>query len=431
MAGMESQRWFDRARAVMPGGVNSPVRAFRAVGGAPPVIRQAEGCRLVDVDGCAYVDYVGSWGAMIAGHAHPDVVRRVSESVSRGSSFGTSSTAEILLAEEIRRRVSCIEKIRMVNSGTEAVMSAVRLARAATGRSMLVKFDGGYHGHADGVLVRAGSGPAALGLADSPGVTPAAARDTLSIPYNDPNAVESAFAAFPDAIAAVIVEPVAGNMGVVPPEPAFLQSLRETTARHGAFLIFDEVMTGFRVARGGAVERYAVTPDLVTFGKIIGGGLPVGAFAGPAVWMDRMAPVGPVYQAGTLSGNPVAMTAGLATIELLDESAYARLESVSARLEQGIRDAVENAGVPATVQRVASMLTLFFTNRPVRNFDDARRADHSRFARFFHAMLEGGVHLPPSGYEAWFVSLAHTDEVIDFTIDCVRRAMKSSAGQPV
>lgn len=431
MAGTESQRWFDRARTVMPGGVNSPVRAFRAVGGTPPVIRQAEGCRLVDVDGRAYVDYVGSWGAMIAGHAHPEVVRRVSEAVAKGSSFGTSSTAEILLAEEIRRRVPFAEKIRMVNSGTEAVMSAIRLARAATGRSMVVKFDGGYHGHADGVLVRAGSGPATLGLADSPGVTPAAARDMLSIPYNDPHAVEAALAAFPDAVAAVIVEPVAGNMGVVPPEPTFLRHLREITSRYGALLIFDEVMTGFRVARGGAAERYAVKPDLVTFGKIIGGGFPVGAFAGPAGVMDRLAPDGPVYQAGTLSGNPVAMTAGLATLELLDESTYSQLESASARLEQGIRDALEDARVPATVHRVASMLTLFFTDRPVRNFDDARRADHARFARFFHAMLDSGAHLPPSGYEAWFVSLAHADDVIDFTVDCVRKALRSSAGQAV
>ncbi len=419
-----SEQWFSRARQLMPGGVNSPVRAFRSVGGTPRFIRRAAGCRMTDVDGRTYIDYVGSWGPMILGHAAPAVLAEIEEALRRGTSFGAPSPLEVELAEEIRSRVPSVERIRMVNSGTEAAMSALRVARAGTGRDKVVKFTGCYHGHADAMLVKAGSGVAALGLPDSPGVPAGATETTLTVPFNDLSAVGEVFALAGPQIAAVIVEPVAGNMGVVPPDDGFLQGLRRITIDHGALLIFDEVMTGFRVARGGAQARYDVRPDLTTFGKVIGGGLPVGAYGGRADLMDQVAPAGPVYQAGTLSGNPLTMAAGLATLRRLDDEAYARLEVTSVRLEAGLRRVLAEAGVRATVQRVGSMLTVFFGTTGVRNFADASRANHGQFAAFFHGMLRQGVHLPPSGFEAWFVSLAHDFDAIDATIEHARTALR-------
>ena len=421
-----SENLFERARQLMPGGVNSPVRAFGSVGGTPRFISRAEGCYLFDADGRRYVDYIGSWGPMIAGHAHPAVRQALEQALRRGTSFGTPSALEVELAGEIVSRVRSIEKVRMVNSGTEAVMSALRLARAVTGRDKFIKFEGCYHGHADALLVKAGSGVATLGLPDSPGVTVGATQDTLSAVYNDLDSVERHFDQSGDQIAGLIVEPIAGNMGVVPPRGGFLEGLRQLTKDHSALLIFDEVMTGFRVARGGAQELYAVTPDITTLGKVIGGGLPVGAYGGPSKIMDHVAPAGAVYQAGTLSGNPLAMAAGLATLGLLDEQAYHRLETQAARLEQGLADLLTQAQVPACLQRVGSMVTLFFGPSSVTDFSDARAADHQRFAGFFQAMLAGGVHLPPSGYEAWFISLAHLDDDIEFTLSCASRALKSS-----
>lgn len=408
---------FDRALRLFPGGVNSPVRAFKSVGGTPRIIESARGCRLSDVDGRSYIDYIGSWGPMIAGHAHPDVTRAILECAQHGTSFGTPSPPELELAEEIIARMPGIEKIRFVNSGTEAVMSAIRLARAATGRTHVVKFEGCYHGHSDSLLVKAGSGVASLALPDSPGVTRGSTETTLVAPYNDIAEVERLFEKHGSEIAAVIIEPIAGNMGVVPADDVFLHALRSLTSARGALLIFDEVMTGFRVTPGGAQAYYGITPDLTTLGKIIGGGLPVGAYGGEADLMDQVAPAGSVYQAGTLSGNPLAMNAGLATLRLLDESAYAELQVRSARLQHGLETRLKRKGGPGVIQRAGSMLTLFFTDRPVRNFTDARMADHAKFAAFFHGMLERGVHLPPSGYEAWFVSMAHDDAAIDETLD--------------
>ncbi len=407
----------------MPGGVNSPVRSFGGVGGMPRVIARASGCHLFDVDGRRYIDYIGSWGPMIAGHAHPAVIDAIAQTARLGTSFGTPSPLEIELAREIVARVPTVEKIRMVNSGTEATMSALRLARAATGRERILKFAGCYHGHVDGLLVQAGSGPATLGVPDSPGVTRGAAQDTLVACYNDLDSVQRRFAESRNSIAAVIVEPIAGNMGVVPPADGFLAGLREITRQHDALLIFDEVMTGFRVARGGTQELYGVAADLTTFGKIIGGGLPVGAYGGPARLMDRIAPAGPVYQAGTLSGNPLAMAAGLATLRLLDSAVYQLLDDKSAALADGLKAAAESAGIPIVVQRAGSMITLFFSDRPVGNFAEARATDHNRFAQFFHGMLDRGVHLPPSGYEAWFVSLAHDDCAIEQTLCAAREAL--------
>jgi glutamate-1-semialdehyde 2,1-aminomutase len=404
----------------MPGGVNSPVRAFNSVGGTPRIIQRASGCTLTDVDGASYTDYVGSWGAMIAGHAHPSVVEAVARTARDGINFGISSVLEIQLAEEIIDRVPSIERIRMVNSGTEAVMSAVRLARAATGRSKVIKFAGCYHGHSDSMLVKAGSGPATLNLPDSPGVTRGATQDTLIAKYNDAASVRDLFAKHGQDIAAILVEPIAGNMGVVPPIEGFLQELRKLADANGALLIFDEVMTGFRVARGGAQSLLGVTPDLTTLGKVIGGGMPIGAYGGRKKLMDQVAPAGPVYQAGTFSGNPIAMAAGLATLSLLDDDAYGRLEAVSARLETGLRGVFESIDQRAAVQRVGSMLTVFFG---VDNVEDLRQADaaaHDTFGWLFNGMLTRGVHLPPSGYESWFVSLAHTDSVIDQTVRAAR-----------
>ncbi len=421
-----SRSWFERAQRVLPGGVNSPVRAFKSVGGQPPVIAYAEGAVLVDVDGNEYIDYIGSWGPMILGHREPSVVDAVHSAVDMGFSYGAPSTPEVSLAEEIIARVPSLEMVRFVNSGTEATMSAIRLARAATKRNVIIKFSGGYHGHADSFLVQAGSGAATFGLPDSPGVTPGAAQDTRCAIINNLESVRALFEAEPDKIAAVIVEPVAGNVGCIPPVYGFLAGLRKLCTEFGALLIFDEVMTGFRVARGGAIERYNITPDLATFGKVIGGGLPVGAYGGKKEIMSLVAPQGPVYQAGTLSGNPLAMKAGLATLALLDDVAYRSLERKSVRLEEGLTTACKELGIPAVVQRVGSMLTLFFTDKEVKNYVDAQSCDHARFRKFFHAMLERGVHLPPSGYECWFVSTAHSDSQIERTIDIAREALAST-----
>jgi glutamate-1-semialdehyde 2,1-aminomutase len=402
------------ASRVIPGGVNSPVRAFRGVGGEPFFVARAEGARLWDVDGGSYIDFVGSWGPLILGHAAPAVVEALAEVARRGTSYGAPTAAEVDLAEAITAAYPSMEMVRLVSSGTEAAMSAIRLARGATARDVIVKFDGGYHGHADSLLVRAGSGGATFGVPDSAGVPAALAALTLTVPYNDLDAVRDLFRARGKDIAAVIVEPVAGNMGVVLPAPGFLAGLREVTAAHDALLIFDEVITGFRVAYGGAQELYGVRADLTCLGKIIGGGLPVGAYGGRRDLMERIAPLGPVYQAGTLSGNPLAVAAGLTTLKALrDRDVYARLDALGARLEHGFRTAAEKAGVPATVNRVGSMLTAFFCAGPVTDYTTAKQADRERYARYFHAMLKRGVYLAPSQFEAAFVSLAHSEADID------------------
>ncbi|UCC81127.1 MAG: glutamate-1-semialdehyde 2,1-aminomutase [Candidatus Zixiibacteriota bacterium] len=421
----ESEKLFREAYKILPGGVNSPVRAFKAVSGTPPFIVSAKGCILTDADGKEYIDYIGSWGPMILGHARPEIIKALTEAVRRGTSYGTPCPAEVDLAQEIVNRVPSIEKIRFVNSGTEATMSAIRLARAATGKDIIVKFAGGYHGHGDSFLILAGSGATTLGIPTSPGVTKGVAGDTRVLRYNDPEAVKNLFGIEGQKIAAVIVEPVAGNMGVVPPEPGFLEGLREKCNHYESILIFDEVMTGFRVAKAGAQQLYGVTPDLTAFGKVIGGGLPVGAYGGRADLMSMIAPEGPVYQAGTLSGNPLAMVAGLETLKLLNDSVYRGLEKTSKTLEIGLKNAADGAGIPVAVQRVGSMITVFFTNRPVKNLDEASAADHSRFAKFFNFMLKNGIHLPPSGYEAWFVSAAHDETVIRKTVDIAAKAFES------
>ncbi len=423
-----SERAFAEAQRYMPGGVNSPVRAFRAVGGTPPFIERGQGARLTDVDGNVYIDYVCSWGPLIAGHAHPAVTARLHEAVDRGTSYGAPTEAETELARLVVEMVPSIEMVRFVNSGTEATMSALRLARGATGRDKIVKFAGCYHGHADALLSTAGSGVLTLGIPSGPGVTAGTAADTISLPYNDLDAVRAAFAESGDQIAAVIVEPVAGNMGVIPPAEGFLEGLREITREHGALLIFDEVITGFRVAPGGAQERYGVLPDLTCLGKIIGGGLPVGAYGGRRDLMEQMAPLGPVYQAGTLSGNPLAMAAGIATLELLREPGmYERLEALGAQLAEGMTRAAEAAGVPLTVNRVGSMLTGFFTEGPVTDYASATAADTTRYARFHQAMLARGVYLAPSQFEAAFVSLAHTAEDLEQTAEAAMAAMREAA----
>jgi len=408
---VERETLLSRARAVMPGGVSSPVRAFRAVGGEPPFIVSGQGCRVRDADGNEYVDLICSWGPLIAGHAHPDVVSAIAAQAARGTSFGMPTPSEVELAEVIRSALAGVEMVRFVSSGTEAAMSALRLARAATGRDAILKFAGCYHGHADALLAKAGSGVATFGLLDSAGVTKATASDTITVPYNDLAAAERAARTAP--LAAIIVEPYAGNMGCVPPRDGFLEGLRRVADETGALLIFDEVITGFRVGWSGAQGRTGVRPDLTCLGKIIGGGLPVGAYGGPSALMRMVAPLGPVYQAGTLSGNPLAMAAGLATLRLLDEGAYARLEQLGARLEAGLVRAAEDAGVAARVQRVASLLTLFFTDREVRDDDDAKTSDRERFASFHGAMLRRGVLLPPSQFECLFVSLAHDEAALD------------------
>lgn len=422
-----SEEIFNKACRLLPGGVNSPVRAFKAVSGTPPFIASASGCILTDIDGNEYIDYIGSWGPMILGHAHKEVMDSLTDAVKNGTSYGAPSPLEVALAEEIVNRVPSVEKVRLVNSGTEATMSAVRLARAATKRNIIVKFAGGYHGHGDSFLIQAGSGATTLGVPTSPGVTEGVSRDTRVLTYNDIESVKELFSNEGDKIAAIIVEPVAGNMGTVPPEPGFLSGMSEICDKYGSLLIFDEVMTGFRVARAGAQELYGIKPDLTTFGKVIGGGLPVGAYGGRDDLMSMIAPEGPVYQAGTLSGNPLAMAAGLRTLKLLDDEVYEDLEKTSGMLEKGLKEQADQVGIQVTVQRVGSMITVFFTDKPVRNLDDASAADHDRFAEFFTHMLHKGVHLPPSGYEAWFISTAHDQSVIEKTIDIAGSAFKAQA----
>ncbi len=420
----ESARLFARAQELLPGGVDSPVRAFRAVGGEPVFIERGQGARVWDADGNAYIDWMGSWGPLILGHADPRVVAAVTDAVAAGTSFGAPNRREVELAALVREFMPAVEMVRFVSSGTEAAMSALRLARAATGREKVIKFRGCYHGHADSLLAEAGSGMLTLGIPATPGVTRGAAADTLVAEFNDLASVERLLAANPGQVAAVIVEPVAGNMGVVPPAPGFLEGLRARTAEHGTLLIFDEVITGFRVARGGAQERYGVRPDLTVLGKVIGGGLPVGAYGGRRDLMELVAPAGPVYQAGTLSGNPAAMAAGIATLRTLAEpGVYERLETVAAALAEGLAEAARAAGVPLAVNRVGSMLTPFFTAGPVDGYAAAMRADTTRFAAFFRAMLDAGVYLPPSQFEAWFVSTAHGEAEVEATVATARRAM--------
>jgi glutamate-1-semialdehyde 2,1-aminomutase len=403
----KSEAAFQRAQKIIPGGVNSPVRAFRSVGGNPPFIARGEGSHIFDIDGNEYIDYVGSWGPLLLGHRHPAIVEAVRQALETGTSFGAPTEREIDLAEAIRDAVPSMEMVRLVNSGTEATMSAIRVARGFTGRDLTVKFEGCYHGHVDSLLVKAGSGLATLGIADTQGVPKGFTDTTLPLPFNSVDAVEAAFRAHGDRIASVIVEPVVGNMGCVPPQPGFLEALREITARHGALLILDEVMTGFRVAYGGAQARFGIQPDMTTLGKVIGGGLPIGAYGGRADIMKCVAPVGPVYQAGTLSGNPLAVAAGLAMLRYLKThpEVYSELETKSAAIA-----GAAPAGV--TVNRVGAMFTWFFTDQPVTDWDSAKRADTAKFGAFHRRMLEQGIYLPPSQFEAAFVSAAHTDEDI-------------------
>lgn len=411
-----------RAARTMPGGVNSPVRAFRGVGGDPVFFERGEGAWLTDVDGNRYLDYVGSWGPMLLGHGRREVVAAVTAQAERALGFGAPTELEIELAERLVEMVPSIDKVRLTTSGTEATMSAIRLARAFTGRDLIVKFTGCYHGHSDALLVKAGSGVLTLGIPNSPGVPAAVAALTLTLPYNRLEPVAEAFRQYGGDIAAVILEPVAGNMGCIPPQPGFLEGLREITRDHDALLIFDEVMTGFRVARGGAQARYRVTPDLTTLGKIIGGGLPVGAFGGRADVMAHVAPEGPVYQAGTLSGNPLTTAAGLAMLQALDEPIYERLEATTGRLCDGLAAAAEEHGVAVTVNQVCGMFSVFFTDGPVTEFDHAAASDVAAFNRFFHAMLDQGIYLAPSAFEAAFVSAAHDDEAVELTLRAARRA---------
>jgi glutamate-1-semialdehyde 2,1-aminomutase len=410
-----SEELFERARRTIPGGVNSPVRAFGAVGGTPRFVVRGEGAYVVDADGHRYVDLVQSWGALLFGHARPEIVEAARAAAERGTTFGAPTEAEVELAERITGAMPSVEMVRLVSSGTEAAMSAIRLARGFTGRDLVVKFEGCYHGHSDALLAKgAGSGMATFGIPGSPGVTEGAARDTLTVPFNDVEALGNVFAEHGDTIAAVIVEPVAANMGVVPPEPGFLERLRQLCTSSGALLVFDEVITGFRIAFGGAQSVYGVTPDLTILGKVMGGGFPCAAFGGRRDVMERLAPVGPVYQAGTLSGNPVAVAAGIAALDLAKElDPYADLAKRATALADGLEHRSAARGISATVNRAESLLSVFFSERPVRNFADASAADHERYALFFHHMLERGVWLPPSGYELWTLGTEHGDREIE------------------
>jgi glutamate-1-semialdehyde 2,1-aminomutase len=426
-----SQALFDRARAVSPGGVNSPVRAFRAVGGTPIFMRSGSGAWLTDVDGNRYVDLVGSWGPMLLGHAHPEVLDAVAEAVGRGTSFGTPSEPEVLLAEEIVGRTPA-DSVRLVSSGTEATMSAIRLARGFTGRDKIVKFAGCYHGHVDALLAEAGSGVVTLGLPETPGVPAHVTADTIVLPYNDRAAVEAAFETYGDQVACLITEAAAGNMGVVPPAPGFNGFLAETCARHGALFISDEVMTGFRVTRSGHWgvdgEREGWRPDLLTFGKVMGGGFPAAAFGGRRDVMEQLAPVGPVYQAGTLSGNPIATTAGLTTLRLADSEAYARLDEASAQLQRLVADALDAAGVTYVLQNAGNMFSVFWgVDKPVTDFAGAQSQEAWRYRPFFHAMLDAGVYLPPSAYECWFVSATHDSEALSRIAAALPAAARAAA----
>jgi glutamate-1-semialdehyde 2,1-aminomutase len=423
----KSDALFDEAQRLIPGGVNSPVRAFRSVGRSPLFIAKASGSKIWDVDGNVYIDYVGSWGPLIHGHAHPRVVEAIRKAAGDGTSFGAPTALEVKMAELIVSMVSSVEMVRMVNSGTEATMSAIRLARAFTGRDKIVKFEGCYHGHGDAFLIKAGSGATTLGVPDSPGVPAGTASDTLTAEFNNASSVSALFSAHKKSIAAVIIEPVVGNMGCVPPEQGFLTELRELCTEHGVLLIFDEVMTGFRVAAGGAQQLYSIQPDLTTMGKIIGGGLPVGAYGGRKDVMLHVAPAGPMYQAGTLSGNPLAMAAGFETLSMVksDSGFYAKLEEKAARFSRGVQRAIDDLWSPIRMNRVGSMFTIFFCRQPVRNYANALTADREKFSAFFKQMLSRGIYLPPSQFEAAFISMAHTDEDIDRTVEAIRESLQA------
>ncbi|HVR73931.1 MAG TPA: glutamate-1-semialdehyde 2,1-aminomutase [Planctomycetota bacterium] len=419
-----SEHLFERARAVIPGGVNSPVRAFKAVGGTPVFLASGRGSRVKDADGREYIDCVGSWGPLILGHAHPEVIEAVTAATARGTTFGAPTEAEVVLAEMIQRRMPSVEKVRLTSSGTEAAMSAVRLARAATGRERILKFEGCYHGHGDSFLVKSGSGALTLGVPSSPGVPAALAALTHAVRFNDLDAVSSALEGRPGEFAAIIVEPVVGNMGTVPPKQGFLEGLRDLSSLHGALLIFDEVITGFRVASGGAEERYGVRPDLSVLGKVVGGGLPLAAYGGRGDVMEKIAPAGPVYQAGTLSGNPLATAAGIATLNVLARpGVYEELERKGARLEAGISRAISHSSIALSFQRVGSMATLFFARGPVESLDSLEGVRTDRYAKLFHGLLEEGVYFPPAQYEAFFISLAHTDEDLDRVTGAITRSL--------
>ncbi len=422
---MEKQSLFTRAQNVIPGGVNSPVRAFRAVGGTPIFIREASGSKIIDTDGNSYIDYVCSWGPMILGHSHPVVVAAIRDAAGRGSSFGAPTELEINMAERLVAAFPSIEMARMVSSGTEATMTAIRLARGFTGREKIIKFTGCYHGHADSLLVKAGSGVATLGIPGSPGVPKSLAELTITLPYNDAEAVRSAATRYGDEIACIIVEPVAGNMGVVQPKPGFLETLREVTHANGSLLIFDEVITGFRLAYGGWQTLTGILPDLTCLGKIIGGGLPVGALGGRREIMEHLAPVGPVYQAGTLSGNPLAMTAGIATLDILKEKSYPELGKMTEKLCAGFADLFRGKGIPARINHIGSLFTLFFTTDEVIDFETASRSDTALFARFFQGMLAAGINLAPAQFEAGFVSFSHTEDDITRTLSACATVLKT------